>query len=359
VDRLLTIGALAERCRLSRSALRFYDQCGLLQPVVVDEATGYRYYEASQVKVADLVRQLRNAEVPVEDVRAFLAAGTDERLMLLDCYRASLEARLVSARTVLDELERSMTANRIAGSGRCTVSAEALSHALGQVLFAVSNDPERPELAGVLVEYKDGSLRLVASDRYRMAVRDIVPEAVTREGRLRALLGTPDVAALRDRLTLGGQCELSEGGSGSLEVRLAGAEALVLPGLQAEFPDYESILVGLPAGQHCLVGRAALKDAFSRGHGSLAILRLVPREVQVDLRGDIVTLPTLWAGPAFEVLLNADFVSEALAAHVGPEVAIEVVEPLRPVTFRSADSGTFSVLVMPVRPRDVPAERSA
>ena len=78
MDQLLTIGALAERCRLSRSALRFYDQCGLLQPVAVDEATGYRYYQEAQVEVANLVRQLRRAEVPVEDVRAFLV-GRDRR----------------------------------------------------------------------------------------------------------------------------------------------------------------------------------------------------------------------------------------------------------------------------------------
>ncbi len=75
MDQLLTIGELAQRCRLSRSAPRFYDQCGLLQPVAIDPATGYRYYQETQVGAANLVRQLRKAEVPVEDVRAFLAAG--------------------------------------------------------------------------------------------------------------------------------------------------------------------------------------------------------------------------------------------------------------------------------------------
>ncbi len=109
MDQLLTIGALAQRCRLSHSALRFYDQCGPLQPVAIDPATGHPYYQETQVGVAKLVRQLRKAEVPVEDVRAFLAAGTDERRRLLESYRASLRARLVSAQTVLDELESSMT----------------------------------------------------------------------------------------------------------------------------------------------------------------------------------------------------------------------------------------------------------
>ena len=75
MDQLFTIGALAERCGLSRSALRFYDQCGLLRPVLVDGATGYRYYDQGQAGEAELVRRLRAAEVPVEDVRAFLAAA--------------------------------------------------------------------------------------------------------------------------------------------------------------------------------------------------------------------------------------------------------------------------------------------
>ncbi len=291
-------------------------------------------------------------------MRAFLVAGTDERRRLLESYRASLQARLITAHAVFDELESSMMISQGARTPKCTVSAKGLSQALGQVLFAAGSDPGRPELAGVLVEYKDGSLRLVVSDSYRMAVRDIVPEAVTQDGHFRILIAASDVVSLRDRLAGEGLCELSEGSSGGLEVHLPGAEVLVLPGLPAEFPDYESTLQGLPAGRYCLVGRLALLEAFSQANGSLATLRLVPGAAQVDIQGDIATLTSDWAAPAFEVLLNAGFVAEALAAHVGPDVAIEVVEPLRPVTFRSADAGTFSVLVMPVCPRGDDADMS-
>jgi DNA-binding transcriptional MerR regulator len=359
MDQLLTIGALAERCRLSRSALRFYDQCGLLRPVAVDDATGYRYYEEAQVELAGLVRRLRKADVPVEDVRAFLAAGTDERRRLLESYRTRLEARVVSARTVLDELEKAMTTNEGAPTGSCTVSAEALSLALGQVLFAASKSSGNPELAGVLVEYKDGSLRLVASDTYRLAVRDIVPESVTREGPLRALLGTTDVVAFQALLAGGGHCELRQGAEGGLEVKLDGGEVLGLPALAGEFPDYESILVALPSGKHCLVGRSALIEAFGRARAPLVTLHFVPRELQIKVNGDVVRIASDWAGPEVDILLNAGLVAEALEAHVGPDIGIEVVGPLRPVTFRSADAGTFSVLVMPVRPREDDAERSA
>ncbi|MBL2815669.1 MerR family DNA-binding transcriptional regulator, partial [Klebsiella pneumoniae] len=39
-----TIGAVARATGLTASALRFYGDCGLLAPAVVDEVTGYRYY---------------------------------------------------------------------------------------------------------------------------------------------------------------------------------------------------------------------------------------------------------------------------------------------------------------------------
>jgi DNA polymerase III subunit beta len=39
----------------------------------------------------------------------------------------------------------------------------------------------------------------------------------------------------------------------------------------------------------------------------------------------------------------------ALEASVGPDVLLEICAPARPVVVRSADQGTFTTLVMPVR----------
>lgn len=44
---LLTIGEFSRATRLSVKALRFYDEKGVLRPVWVDEATGYRHYWGS------------------------------------------------------------------------------------------------------------------------------------------------------------------------------------------------------------------------------------------------------------------------------------------------------------------------
>ncbi|MGH9107395.1 MAG: MerR family transcriptional regulator [Acidimicrobiales bacterium] len=104
MDHLLTIGAFAQRSGLSRSALRFYDECGLLLPVAGDDSTGYRYYAAAQVRDAVLVKRLRAAELPVGDVRRFLAAGVAERKQMLAAHACRLEERAGTLRRALDEL---------------------------------------------------------------------------------------------------------------------------------------------------------------------------------------------------------------------------------------------------------------
>ncbi|MGY4099845.1 MerR family transcriptional regulator [Nocardia sp. R16R-3T] len=57
---LITIGGLARACGLAASALRFYDDCGLLVPVRVDAVTGYRYYSEAQVDRGVMIRRLRS-----------------------------------------------------------------------------------------------------------------------------------------------------------------------------------------------------------------------------------------------------------------------------------------------------------
>ena len=54
---LLTIGAFARAVGLAPSALRYYDECGLLRPADVDEATGYRYYTPDLARRAHAVAQ--------------------------------------------------------------------------------------------------------------------------------------------------------------------------------------------------------------------------------------------------------------------------------------------------------------
>src|SRR5688572_3627537 len=73
-DRLLTIGEVSRRSRLSLKALRPYERLGLLVPDRVD-ATGYRRYREGQLAAARLVVMLRRLDMPLARVAEVLAAA--------------------------------------------------------------------------------------------------------------------------------------------------------------------------------------------------------------------------------------------------------------------------------------------
>jgi DNA-binding transcriptional MerR regulator len=108
-DRLLTIGRMARRSGLSAKALRHYDRVGLLRPAAVDEASGYRLYHPDQVAEAALVGLLRSLELPLDRVRAGVAAwkeGDGAALnRLLTEHRRHLDARVTRLRGALHRID--------------------------------------------------------------------------------------------------------------------------------------------------------------------------------------------------------------------------------------------------------------
>jgi DNA-binding transcriptional MerR regulator len=92
---LLSIGRFAAVTGLTVTALRHYDELGLLAPAHVDPATGYRWYESAQAPRADVIRRLRAVDVPLTEVAAVVdAIGDPARVRgLLDVHERRLAER--------------------------------------------------------------------------------------------------------------------------------------------------------------------------------------------------------------------------------------------------------------------------
>ena len=70
---MLKIGEFSKLSMLTVKALRFYEKEGLLNPTHVDEWTGYRFYEASQLETAATIKALRQLDFSVEEIKAHLS----------------------------------------------------------------------------------------------------------------------------------------------------------------------------------------------------------------------------------------------------------------------------------------------
>jgi len=104
---LLTIGAFARTSRLSIKALRLYDEIGLLPPVCIDAATGYRYYDPAQLERARLVVWLRRLDMPLARIRLVCDLCETDRVAAVAEIRefwVRVEADAVARRELVDFL---------------------------------------------------------------------------------------------------------------------------------------------------------------------------------------------------------------------------------------------------------------
>ena len=99
----LTIGALAERTGLNVSAIRYYEEIGLI-PQAMRRPSGHRVYSDQSQELLTLIRHCRDFGFSVEDTRALVSlASSEER----DCVeaRAIAQVHLDTVRAKLAELQ--------------------------------------------------------------------------------------------------------------------------------------------------------------------------------------------------------------------------------------------------------------
>src|ERR1700712_4737930 len=149
-----------------------------------------------------------------------------------------------------------------AGEGGVRVDSAAFAEALRQVVPGASRDDARPILTGVLLTASTGGLRLVATDSYRLALRDLQGVSMLEEGQkvLVAAKGLNEVQRL-----LSNETGEIEGVLGEREVVFRVGTTEVPPRLiEGEFPNYQQLI---PSGypNRLTVSREALQSAVNRG----------------------------------------------------------------------------------------------
>lgn len=101
----LSIGEFARATQVSAKMLRHYHQIGLLEPADVDPDTGYRRYTAEQIPVAQVIRRFRVLEMPLERIRAVLAApDLDARNRLISQHLDRLQSELAQTQSAVASL---------------------------------------------------------------------------------------------------------------------------------------------------------------------------------------------------------------------------------------------------------------
>ncbi len=244
-------------------------------------------------------------------------------------------------------------------SGRIT--AASFAAAVGQVALAAGKDDTLPALTGVRVEIDGEQVTLAATDRYRLAVREL-------RWRPEGDAGDLPAAALIPARTLADTAKAFAGSDAEVTVAFAGAgESLVgfAAGdritttrlLDGEFPRYRSLL---PSGSNAWAefDIADVVDAVRRVRLVLARtspvrLSFTSDEVVLDAgSGDEAQarerLSVHYEGEPMTIAFNPDYLLDGLTALDSDTARMSFTEPSKP-TVLTGKSADYRYLLMPVR----------
>jgi DNA polymerase-3 subunit beta len=242
--------------------------------------------------------------------------------------------------------------------GGVRVEAAAFAEALRQVVPGASRDDARPILTGVLLTASAGGLRLVATDSYRLALRDLQGVSMLEEGQ-KVLVAAKGLGEVQ---------RLLSGETGEIDVVLGEREVVFRVGttevttrlIEGEFPNYQQLI---PSGypNRLTVSRDALQSAVNR-------VRLVGQSkdtapIRLGMSAEGLELSAIaqdvgeahesveakYEGTDLTVAFNSQFLLDGIDAAASDEVVIESIDPLKPAVMKATDSGDFLYLLMPVR----------
>ena len=243
------------------------------------------------------------------------------------------------------------------GDERVQVPAPAFVETVGKVARSASRDETRPVLTGILVSASGEELRMVATDSYRLSVKETRLEAPL-EGAFEANVPARALQELNRIASQSGADALSVAVRTNQVVFEAGGTVLSSRLIDGQFPNYRQLLpdayeheLRLDATEFTDVVRrisllaqknAPLRLAFSEG------------EVTVSARTPDVgeareTVPVPFQGEPLEIGFNPEFLRDGLEAVDSGDVLLRLISPLRPGLIEAADGSGFVYLLMPIR----------
>jgi DNA polymerase-3 subunit beta len=240
---------------------------------------------------------------------------------------------------------------------RISLPAEAFMQTVSRVSRSASRDETRPVLTGILMSASGQELRMVATDSYRLSVKETKLESPL-QGSLEANVPATALSELV-RIAQHGPSESLAVSVGQNQVVFELDDTILSSRLiDGQFPNYRQLLpesvdheLRLSSAELTDVVRrisllaqknAPLRLSFSEG--TLTVSAQTP-----DVGEASEAIPVPFHGDQFEIGFNPEFLRDGLESVESDELILKLISPLRPGLIESPDSGDFVYLIMPIR----------
>ncbi len=237
-----------------------------------------------------------------------------------------------------------------------TVPAAEFGEALRQVVRAASSDQMRIALTGVLLSGEEGTLRLVATDSYRLAVRDV--STISVSAATKVLVPSRALGEVQRLLAGASEANISIDDN-SVTFDVDGTQ-LTTRIITNEYPNYRNLITG-DYPNALTTNREALLDALRRAR--ILAREQGPVRLHMNTNGLKLTagtkdndefeedLDAVFVGDDITIAFNSEYLAAGIDAIPGDDVVIKTTDPNRPAVIRAATERAeeYLYLLMPQR----------
>lgn len=298
--------------------------------------------------------------LPAKALAAYVGLLNKENLSLTVSNGSTLEISSTGSKTEMKGIssEEFPLLPKLDKADAFTLPAKDLQLAIEQVAFAASTNISRPVLTGIFWQITGKTMKLVATDSYRLAEKTIVLEKDPGVD-LSFIVPSKTAQELARILSSSNDKELSvQVGKGQILFKLNGVE-LISRLIEGNFPPYEKILP-----QECKTSAEINRDEFILGLKKVSVIvQDSNNNVRTKVEGDVlriasdetqvgkgtVELPVKGQGSPMEAALNVQYLLEVLGHMNTEKVYFGLNDALSPVKVVPVQTSGYMYIIMPLK----------
>lgn len=253
----------------------------------------------------------------------------------------------------------------IKGKPDLSFASSSLIKAINQVAFAAAQDEGRPVLTGVLLLVKGKKLILVATDGYRLSIKELpTSKGITESKELKKGLIIPSRTLVELARTVGEtEQEKNIGLTITKEANQAIFSApdmeIISRLIEGKYPDFEKIIpekgkTNLTTEIAELTRAVRVAAIFAREAANVVRFRIDKKGLEitantVQVGRNIARIEAKVSGPGGKIAFNSRYLLDLVGAVESEQISLEMSGNLNPGIFRPVNDKSFLHIVMPVR----------
>lgn len=247
---------------------------------------------------------------------------------------------------------------KVEGKNTIIIDSQELKNSIDQVVFAASNNQTQPEISGVYFSQEKNTLKIVATDRYRLAEKKLLVERGV-DGHQEAII--PQKTVLEISRIISNQKSVVEMVFSETQVSATINETQIISRLvDGQYPDYNQIIphefsTTTITQKQSLINALRTTAVFSQNNNSVSLTfdpekqTLVLKAESTDLGNSSVELPSKIDGKQESIILNHKYVLDCLSSTETSNVIIKVNNDNSPSLIVPEEKDNYLYLVMPIK----------